>query len=83
MGLWDFLIGCEPSMIVFLCTAILVEEWDEFSDDTMMERITEVRDMKFSEEKNKVYAKKALEIYKEFSVEQENVDEFNKLLLDG
>jgi hypothetical protein len=83
LGIWDFLIACEPSMVVFLCTAIFVEEWDEFSDDNMMEKITELREMEFSSEKNKVYFKNALDMFKEFTSEQENVDEFNGLLLEG
>ena len=37
LRLWDFLIGSDPTMIIFLSAAIILRETDELNEDTMME----------------------------------------------
>jgi hypothetical protein len=84
LKLWDFLIASKPSMIIFLCSAILLKEWEEsgFSSDCMMECIQKLKGLKFKEEDLDEYFKYALKLEGEYCKKQERVNSFNGLLLE-
>lgn len=49
LELWDFLIASEPSMILYLCAAIVITEWEDKSmeSDDMMENIQLLKNLDF------------------------------------
>lgn len=70
-------------MIIFLCASILLEEWDEFNDDNMMDLIQRTKGLILEKERTEVYIKRALRLSKFFVNCEMRVQEFNSILLKG
>lgn len=68
-------------MIVFLCSSILINEWEDLNDDNMMEMIQGAKNLKLEKEKTDLYIKDALKLCKEFIADAQNTEEFNHILL--
>ena len=83
LKIWDFLIASKPSMIIFLCSSILLREWNEegFSADNMMECITKLKELKFGDNLTQ-YFEDTLKLEAEFCKSEDRVQAFNDLLLE-
>jgi len=63
LRIWDFLVSSTPNMILFLISAVILNEVTDITDPIEMESLQQVKNFKFTAVKIETYLKKAVNLY--------------------